>query len=668
MNEEDDGLGLINYRIKNIEEKTRINQLQLRKPEMLNPPKLNSICDLQFLEPNSSLKSPFTMPKRSMSLTEFKSISVPYLNTEEKDSNYDSENNLQGALDILKQMCDDVPVHYTRVLTKIVEKGNINFNEILTKETLFPLSAFLQSHKNKRALVIVPSKTIGDWVRMSINESSGRWPEGRNEQNKTISQMKSGKTQIIICIPKLVSSVPTILFDVIYVLKSELCDISFPFLTNCSCPVVYHQSPGYLFNPRSRMESIYVEREIICTPEVIYSDDFIRTTIDYVDSRDDEMRTIVLCPFSNILELIIRGSNGRIKNLDLYKEDNSFYGATKTVLYGNYHFDRYIFVGFPIQLELLLMACITCRSVVVTFDLTIAQKLQIYSHQTSIDMSTVKSLMELLFWSTSNKTYKGRGDISLLSFDDIDCDLSSSQKMIYYLTLKKLIRPIPFNASNGSIKIISMLEDMEKNPILRGILSLNKTNVNGQINFNIHSLCNQLKVLPSRLDIDLQHYVDIEAITLRFSGEANYFEVRHVYDDKNFLATVLKITEYISKEEEELHKKFDICYTLLTNPECIKEYYECEFFTKKKFRTITPIPTNPLNLEVVKSFLRSTRNGSWTPRAITRILMGMNSPLFPASRWQNNQYWAKQQGCSFYELMKILKDSSCRAENIKIRS
>ena len=625
----------------------REEQLNPVKPVCDLPPKLDVSFSKQSTRPS------VTMPKRSMSVQEFE-LSLP-------------DQEIKIAKEIDSELCrkklitlrPDIPQYITDCLETLLEKKNILLNRSLDIEIFMFLSAILQTHSTVHALIIVPSRNITKWLRNFMRESNSVWPENLNEQQRALTQIRNGRTQVLIAFPKGIGSLQLSHFNYIYVLKSELCTTCLPYLRSFKGQCIFHQTPGYFFEtPVQCTYFSVVDTETPTVPVFIKCTKNPRKDLENLitkeNSEDNELTKIIICPFKKTVDELVAKCKGKILafNGDGHTsvtnlKNGCFYASTTSCYYSSAVFDEYIFFGFPFSIDHFLSACILGERVYVLFDENLAIKQQNLSHSVGLEPITVKEILNSLFWTGSK--FKKEGDLSLIQISDIDATQDGVDFVLQKLVYQDVIEILPFESTNIQMKVLSMIEEMNVSPLFKAILQ-GSTNKRGIYNINILQICSLQKVTPMDLIQELNKYINLKAIECSYVGHGIFARLLIDMDSNKFDEMHKTMTREVSKHEEDIHNKFNIIYTLLNNTELIPDYLATRLIDSEK---IIEIPHDEVDEDKVRNLINSYRKIQWTPRAATKVLLGIPSPASSPAEWSRTSFWGSLSKCKYPEIMKI---------------
>ena len=217
----DDDFETPHFQIKVLESPKRMVQLRPPTPTFGPPPRTDSFSSLNFAmitnipaEP----KSKNILTRKAKSTTDLAS----FLNHNKPESPIPTAHIPIQEKKVLDQFSKLFP-NRTQYLTDIVSNSANSHNQVvidLLNPALFlPLSSIIHAYPEKKALIILPSVKISQWVRGFLPESSAMCPEGRVQQQNVLNQVLRGKTQVLLCVSNRLSTLSITMFDIIYVIK-----------------------------------------------------------------------------------------------------------------------------------------------------------------------------------------------------------------------------------------------------------------------------------------------------------------------------------------------------------------------------------------------------------------------------------------------------------------
>ncbi|OHS99913.1 hypothetical protein TRFO_08238 [Tritrichomonas foetus] len=655
---DDDEFDTPQYRMNKIESPKRSMQLRPHTPTFGLPPRTDSFQSFSVSFSEAIPPSENSLPRRVKSTSNIYDILL--------DSNTSSDRMNPSSLEPIdsekvKIQLKKLYPNATPFIEKIVRKSSIGKNQIiidiLNETTFLPLSSILQSHKGRKALIIVPSMKISQWIRSFLIDSTALCPEGRSQQQKVLAQISSGRTQVLLCIANRLSTLNLTLFDIIFVAKSELCEDSLNTISNFPGIVILHQTPGFTINTRHNFEvSKNPDLSIQCTPTAIFEENYL----DALDEAiDNEEKTCVIAPFKTVIDKIFKRIHSKsVKFSNNFSNDDCrACVSTTAVFYTMATFDHYIFVDFPPSLSYLLMASYIGRKVTVFVNTTIGLRLQTYSHSRGIDLPNVQHIVQSIFWSGSH--YRKANEMTSISISGLDITNDSFNDLVSELSNRQFVKYLPFNHQILNIKINSIVH--QRSALLSAV-SQNRSNMHGFYNIPIISLCTQLNLTPMQLESELESLQNEKVIQYRFMEKSHYFTIIKEFsidDDDEFMDTLRDLTNTFAAREDQRDHEFDLIYHVLKNPDDFTKVSE-----GGEPEEVEGLPHSPLNIEEIKKLLTNSRRSEWTPRAVARVFHGVSSPLFSSEEWSRSPYWNKQSDASFKDIMQFCQKIACNPTRI----
>ena len=629
-------------------------QLKPMRPSFCIPPRTESGSLTSAIQ--SRPASPFTMPKRSMSLVEFE-LALP-----EPETKKSQEIDPSVYREKLAHLSPEVPQYVSDALEKIIEKKNIQLVKTLENQIFMFISAILLSNTSKRVLVIVPSGSITKMVRRFLSGSSALWPEGKKEQQNALNKIRNGLTQVLISYTKGVASLQLSHFDYIYVIKSELCTSCFPHLKSFKGQLIFHQTPGYFMEFPVPCDMICPENlhDIASVNIVDCGADPLKKISQFLDDAT-ELTTIIISPYKNTANEAIKKSMGKAVAFDSNTEPQpgKAYSSTTACYYSPYSFEHYIFVGFPATLDHFLSACLVGRRVSILMSNALALKQQSMSHKIGVDQGPINTILSSIFWNGSR--FRKNGELSSFHKMELDISQESLELLLQKLVALNYIEMVPFEPATAQVKVLSILDQMNISPVFKAILQ-GSANRRGTYTVNILQLCTSQNVMPVDIESELQKYVALKALDVKYEGSAIYTKTLVDMNDDLFAELQISIANEMSMYEMEAHQAYNIAYTLMNKPEFIGDYaIQRKAFV---FPEIMEIPHAPVDETIIRNFLNTYKNTKFTPRAVARILQGVASPLYEASEWGRSSSWSALASSSFTDIVpivqKIMRDNLLR--------
>ena len=574
----------------------------------------------------------------------------------------------------VKHQLNDLYKNPTPFIETIVENAALGKNQIIIdvlNQTLFlTLSSILQSHKGRKAIIVIPSLKIAQWVRSFLIDSTAMCPEGRAQQQKVLSQIIGGSTQVMLCVANRLSTLQLTLFDYVLVVKTELIEDCLLYLSDFHGTIILHQTPG--FSIPNRFNCLISKNEALslkCKPKAVFLDNYLDSLYE---SIDNEEKTCIIVPFKNIIDKIFKRIHDKsVKFGNNYSNDDArACVGTTAVFYTTANFDHYIFVEFPPNINYLIMATYIGEKVSVFVHTPTAFKLQSLSHSRGIDMPDVQQIVQSIFWNDSN--YRKNSEICSVSVSGLDVTNESFNDIIAELVFKKYVRYIPFHSQTLNVKINSIVH--QESSLLTAI-SKNRSNAHGFYNIQIVNLCKQLKIDPLQLENELIKLEKNKTIQYKLLEKTNYFTIFKEFDDDDddasFMNIVREISSKLLNEEVQRDHNYDIMFHILKHPDdyqliidnFLKDSYQSDP-NNDFYKTIDGLPHSKVDISEIKKLLTNSRYSELTPRAISRIIHGISSPLFTYDEWSRSPYWDKQTETSFIEVMQICQKAACNPNKL----
>lgn len=631
------------FKQKSVNFQIRKEQLLPKKPIFLNAPR--TISSSSFFNLSKKDSFPIKLPKRSNSAAVL-TVDLPELPEEHTNTQI----KVDDVIKKVYQLDSKTKKHIETTTRLLLQNKNVLLTDNLDPSIFVCISSILQVYKDKHALFIVPSSNILSWIRTFLGETSAKWPEGRTEQLNALSKLRSGSTQVLMCINTNTDNLILDHFDYIFVIKSELSLRTFQHIQSFKGPILYHQTPGYNVEPPQHVERISGEFSFNTVPEIVSVPDYVRG-ISKVLKDCKELRTIIICPTKKVCsEVIARNSSSVSHYTNQDPMEGSAYASTTAVLYTNSNFDSFIFAGFPPSLELLMSACVVGRKVVVMLNIPIAQQMQRFSHNGGVDRSVVADVFKKIVWG--DKNYRHVGDIVSISQKELDITPEGEATLFTALGKHGVATRLPFDAETVTIKVKTFIDEMTS-PLFRAVTQ-GASNKRGMSTFKVIQLCHDAKISPTQMATDLMRVQNLGAIEVTYSGKVTMLAVSRQFDDESYNETLNQLANEIQAVEDNQHDNFNALFTIINLPELARKFYESNY-DKKSLGKIMAIPYESVDEEKVKKLIKS-RNVMWTPRAVARILSGISSPHFTLDEWKLCGLWGSQASCKFTDLMRCAQD------------
>lgn len=621
------------------------------------PPRTDSMTAL-----DSELKQP--LPKRSASsgiASLMASVeAVPFDLDADVASSAESLEPLdrEKIMEKLTHFLGDPPEHLKEATNRLIEGRNQKLVDIIDKEAFAPLSSILQVHKTKKALMIVPSNNLVQWVRSFLADSTSMCPEGMKEQQKMLGQIKIRKVHVLICLVNRLTTLPLDNFDFICVVRSELCESILPTIAHARGTIILMESPGYNTNvPFSHVVTKDPALVPKCQP-VAYFDTDCYSKLDEV--IDIEEATCVIAPMKNSCDKAFKAiSNKAVRFSNMYsrKDEAAVVVATTALLYTPARYDHYIFVEFPPSLGHLLMACYTGSRVTVLVSDAMAAKLQAFSHGRGWDQSSVANVLQSLFWN--GNSFRTPGQIGSISIEGLDVTKEAAEEMIAELVQQNAIERLPCTWKTIQMRIVTMGKDLTGSDLINTVIN-GRPNQYGQYVAQMQHLCDATGLSPLQIEFELQKFADKGSLSYKYLDEASFFLIKKKFeDDEEYMEYLADVSQALRAREDRYDHAFDVAYTILVAPDELTPLAE-----KGAPDNMNPIPHTPVNSEDIKKLLTHVRRAEWTPRAVARVLHGMSSPKFDATEFSKTPYWGSQVMSSFKEVMKFCQRIACNPARI----
>ena len=646
------------YRVGVLMSPQRARQLQPRQIAFEVPPRTDSF---------SFLDEDFRLPARSMS------TGALTLKTALDDMDMSGESLKPVDADPLKK--DEI---FERALEYAGESAEISrdtiiesverlcdgknqvIEDILDKHDFVVLSAALQIHKNRKALIIFPSNKLLQWARGFLVNSTLMCPEGREKQQEALLTLSRGSTQVLMALAQRVSTLSLMHFHFIYIVKSELCQFILPMIAGFSGQILVHRTPGYNFSiPFEHVITRDPKLTLKCLPTVHFVEAEGECMTRLAEVIDTDEATCIICPFKTVCEQVFKKfyrTAVRFSPTYSRKDDCRPVVATTALFYTTATFDHYIFVEAPPSLNHLVMACYSGKKVTVLANTNTLIKLQAYSHSKGWDYSAVSSVLQSLFWDGDKP--RAVGDVASLCISGMDVTRDAVEDLITELVAEKVVSLLPCKWQNVMVRIVNMSNEMKNSPLINAILR-GRPNQYGQYTLTMQHLCTSTKLTPIQIDVELQQLHKAQKVEFRYADEADFFSIKKVFDEDEYMLFVSEIGTKMKELEAQCDEDFDVLYTVLKDPALFGKLVTGDEFE------LTPIPHAPVDTSEIKGLLSHYRRVEWTPRAVARILHGIGSPKFAATEWSKANAWGKQPTSSFAEIVKFCQSITCNPAKIE---
>ncbi|EAY21197.1 hypothetical protein TVAG_283660 [Trichomonas vaginalis G3] len=631
------------FKQKQVKFEIRKEQLLPTQPNFLSAPRPLSASSFFNLEKKDAF--PVKLPKRSKSQM-ILTIDLPELPKNTKTQ----EEITNEVIEKMYQLRADTPPYIETVTKTLLQNRSVILNDELDKHIFVALSSILQVNKEKRALFIVPSSNILTWIRSFLPETSAKWPEGRVEQQNALSKLRSGSTQVLLCINTNTNNLILDHIDYIFVVKAELSTRCFPHIQGFKGPILFHQTPGYNTDFPFSCEKISGNFEFQTVPNIVKVADYVGAIPKLLQTLKG-LKTIIICPTKKICgEVIARAGSSVSHFTNQEPSEGSTYVSTTAFLFTTAKFDSYIFAGFPPSLDLLMSSCLIGKQVSILLNIPTAQQMQRYSHDSAVDRTVVFEVVKKVVWGGS--CYRKTGEI--VTFNNQEIDATPEGLSVLYTSMAKhgICDYIPFDAESVTIKVKTMIEEMNS-PLFK-IITQSKSDRRGLYTFKMSQLAHDANLSPMKIANDFKRIESLGAIDVTYSGKVTMLSLHQHFGDKSYQEILNTVTNEMQKHEDDFHDSFNIIYTITQLPDIARKYYESEY-KKESLGEIMEIPYDRVDEDKIKKLVKS-RSIQWTPRVAARILQGISSPLYPFDMWKSSGHWSALQNCKFSDIMKATQD------------
>lgn len=651
MSEEDD-FETPQFRLNVIKSPQRRVHLAHTSPSFFMPPRSDSFASLNIY-PKETTEIPRPLGSKAYNETDYEAMF---------DSNPVDAPDEEIKLDLIREkfqsLHPDPPKIAVDSLNLFLEGKNHMIIDFIDNHHFLPLTSFLQTHRKQKALIVVPSSAIAKWIRSFLIDSSCFYPEDESSQKQAITRLTRSTVQVMFCVANKMSTLSLRCFNVIYIIKAELCENTFSTFSNFEGKLVVQSTPGYWINFPYHLEILQQINELKCFPTAHFENDYLTVLKGMIESQS----TVVVAPFLSTCSEIMKKHHNVATQFNSSKyssEDIRPQVATTSILYSMAKFKHYIFVGFPPNLSMLLMACYAADTVDVLIHIPTAIKCQSLSHNAGIDKNQIATIMQQIFF-VKGIGYRKDGDIGMISLAGMDLTDNNIFDLLNFMVSKKLIQTVPFTKSNLSVKIKKIDSDEMLNSSIIRFLSKGNVNSRGWYNVSVITLCQNLNINPVEIDIQLSQLN--KCIDYNYSNEkATYCIVKKEFgDDDEFMEMLNEIYAQFSQYEERKDREFDVIYSICKNPESIVDYVT----DPNNFSNILTIPHGEVNVEEIKRMLSSHKKADWTPRAVARIVHGISSPSFTSNEWSRTPYWSSQAMTSFKDVYRICHSCACNPSRL----
>lgn len=559
-----------------------------------------------------------------------------------------------------------------KTMNSILEHKNVILYDNLSLQHLILVSSILQADDLARALIIVPSSSYAQWVRSHLIESNTICPENRDSIKKTLSNLRSEKTKVLICQSYRLPSLPFASFSICLVIKGEQIENQLIHLARFKIPIVLQVSQGYSISPyclpNFSSYSIIRDTNIQYTIPEIFDISHICTITskDILSYINSDLQTAIIVPTKKDLDEICH--NPIIRYISGKQIKGRIVAGTISIFFQPLIFQHYIFVGFPPSLGCYLSISSTVIDendetftrprITILEKLSVAQFLQAHSHTKGLDAFSIRTVTNsiITLGKGKNTTIK---DIAAESDIQITSDELASLTNI--LVSQGIIQPTSIAQDLAFAKVNRMNETMRSNPVINVLLK-SYENKRGDIEFSLCKIANEANVsVEDALEV-IEKCCEDGCLSFHFNVDANtrgdYFN--NINSTPIFIIQKPpeKIDEFennivkaMAQFEADNSRQFDLLFDAIHNDEFRNSL--CKLPNLPQF---TGIPHEDVNKDEVVRLLKANTREKLTPRKVAYILLGINHQTTTLSQWSKTNFWGSMENCRFEDVLKAFTD------------